>query len=187
MYRRSRPPEWLFNGILVMSTSRILIFAVVAMLTAAVGIISMVHLNSEISADRKAYISKAIIQSLKRAGSKAEDHRRTNNRLPTDDDVICDWKPCPPQTLRLWHVAPEGDGGFSLTFYNAPALLVRGAPFAATWHSHDGTTDLDGWDDPGRWRVQYYRSLLIDLAIILAPWAWLLWRWSRKRRRVAAA
>jgi hypothetical protein len=180
-------PEWLFDSFVVMGTSRLIIFAVVAMFCAAVGITRVVQLNSEISADSKAYISKVVIRSLKRVGPKAEEHRRTDSRLPTDDEVICDWRPCPAHTLRLWHVAPEGDGGFSLTFYNAPALLMPGAPFATTWHSRDETTDLDGWDEPWRWRVEYYRSLLTDLAIILVPWVLLLWRRGRKRQSVAAA
>jgi hypothetical protein len=187
MYVRSHSPEWLFDGFLIMSTSRRLIFAVVAMFSAAVGITGLVKLHSEVSADTKAYISKVVIQSLQRVGPKAEEHRRIDHRLPTDDEVICDWEPCPPHTLRLWHVAAEGDGGFSLTFYNAPALLMPGAPFATTWHSRDGTTDLDGWDNPLRWRVDYYRRLVIDFAIILMPWVWPLWRWSRKRHSVAPA
>jgi hypothetical protein len=170
-----------------LSTSHTIIFAVVAMLCAAVGVVGLVNLNSEISADTKANISKIVIRSLKQLGAKAEEHQRIDGRLPTDDEVICDWKPCPPHTLRLSHVAPEGDGGFSITFYNAPALLMPGAPFATAWHSRDGTTDLDGWDEAWRWRVKYYRVLLTDLAIILVPWVWLLWRWSRKRQRVAAA
>jgi len=162
-------------------------FVLVAAFSATVGVISIKHLNSEITPDTKAYLVRAIIRHMNWMGARADEHQRTDGRLPTNDELDCDWKPCGVPHIRSWQVTPENKGAFSLTYYNVAALLVSGAPFQTTWHSSDGTTDRDGCDEPWRWRVDYWRRLVTSLAIILAPWAWLSWWLVRKRRRAAAA
>jgi hypothetical protein len=172
---------------------KVVCFALVASFCGLVGGIALYFLNHDISADLKAQRVRQAITQLKDLGPRIEEFRRSHNRLPTDSEVFCELRPCGRDGLLTVRLVPEVDGSFTLIHSSLGVMFTPLQNMNTTWHSRDGKTDRDGWDQVWRWHLRYLAIALVDVIVILLPWLWLIVlrldkRWPprpRPRRAIA--
>jgi hypothetical protein len=167
---------------------KIICFVLVAAFCAFAGGIALYFLNYDLSAEDKARDVAQAIAELKDIGPRIEQFRRSEHRLPTVGEVSCNLKPCGQGERTYVRLVPEPDGSFSQIHTSPGVMFTPAANMDTTWHSRDGMTDRDGWDQAWRWHLRYSSIGLVELTVILLPWGYLLVRHLRKRRlRLAGA
>lgn len=159
-------------------------FSLVTAVFAIIGFFGLARLYIDVPADQKANDVRLAIARLEAKGAAIEEFRRAKRRLPTDAEINCDFETCPETRNVEWHLIPEDDGTFSLTYASLVALAVVPysffsplMPHYVTWHSRTGTTDQDSWEQPWRWRVQSSVVAIVWIVVTLCPWLILLALW----------
>lgn len=170
---------------------KVVCFAFVASFFGVIGGVALIYFDYDLPPHDKAQSVRSAIGKLKEMGPRVEEFRRKSGRLPTNGEIACDLKPCALRSTSAISVSPESDGQFTLTYTSLGVMFTPAHTFTTTWHSRDGRTDRDGWDQPWRWYVRYCAMALPAVFVILLPWIWIavprVLKWRRSRTTDLAA
>jgi hypothetical protein len=170
------------STIMVVRIVKVICFVLVAAFCGFAGGIALFFLNYDLPAGAKAQDVRRALEQLKDIGPRIEEFRRSENRLPTVTEVSCNLKPCEQGERAYVRLVPEKDGSFSLIHTSPGVMFTPASNMDTTWHSRDGTTNRDGWDQAWRWHLRYFSIGIVELIVVLLPWGYLLIRHLRKGR-----
>lgn len=113
-----------------------------------------------------------VILNLKRIRAMAvsiSNFRDENGRLPTSEEVSCNWKKCERYYPRVWRIVPTTNDEYELSYYSLGVPIAPVRQYWLTWNSSDGTSDYDHLIWPWQWHMWFVPKALLDLVVLFFP------------------